>query len=283
MPSENNILIMGIPRSGTTLICNLINQLPNCVALAEPLNFTEINDYDDNKRKFYIDEFLRSSRESLINNGIAASKLLFGEIPENPCVTNANPNELRKSRMQNGLIRIEKELSQSFTLVLKHNSGFVAQLNLLLQHYQCFGIIRNPLSVLVSWSSVDMPVHYGFSPIAELFDAELKENLHKIVHSLDRQIYLLCWFFEKLSKNLTEKKIIKYEDLIASDGTLINRIIPFAEIPPRTLNNTNNTFGIDKVTLNDMYNKLIINSRSYDKFYSIDDIQRKYEELLQFI
>lgn len=283
MPSENNILIMGIPRSGTTLICNLINQLPNCVALAEPLNFTEINDYDDNKRKFYIDEFLRSSRESLINNGIAASKLLFGEIPENPCVTNANPNELRKSRMQNGLIRIEKELSQSFTLVLKHNSGFVAQLNLLLQHYQCFGIIRNPLSVLVSWSSVDMPVHYGFSPIAELFDAELKENLHKIVHSLDRQIYLLCWFFEKMSKNLTEKKIIKYEDLVASDGTIINRIVPSAEIPPRTLNNTNNTFGIDKVTLNDMYNKLIINSRSYDKFYSIDDIQRKYEELLQFI
>jgi hypothetical protein len=182
MPSENNILIMGIPRSGTTLICNLINQLPNCVALAEPLNFTEINDYNDNKRIFYIDEFLRNSRESLINNGIAASKLLFGEIPENPCVTNANPNELRKSRMQNGLIRIKKELSQSFTLVLKHNSGFVSQLNLLLQHYQCFGIIRNPLSVLVSWSSVDMPVHYGFSPVAELFDTELRENLHKIIH-----------------------------------------------------------------------------------------------------
>jgi hypothetical protein len=283
MPSENNIIIMGIPRSGTTLTCNLINQLPNCVALAEPLNFSEVKDYDDNKRKLYIDEFLRSTRESLINNGIAASKQLFGEIPENPCVTFANPNELRKSRMQNGLIRIEKELSQSFTLVLKHNSGFVAQINLLLQHYQCFGIIRNPLSVLVSWSSVDMPVHYGFSPVAELFDTELKENLHKIVHSLDRQIYLLCWFFEKMSKNLTEKKIIKYEDLIASDGTLINRIIPFAEIPPRTLNKTNKIFGIDKVTLNDMYNKLIINSQSFDTFYSIDDIQRKHEELLQFI
>jgi hypothetical protein len=86
-----------------------------------------------------------------------------------------------------------------------------------------------------------------------------------------------------MNKNLTEEKIIKYEDLIASDGTIINRIIPFAEIPPRTLNNTNKTFGIDKVTLNDMYNKLIINSQSYNKFYSIDDIQRKYEELLQFI
>ncbi len=36
----SNIILTGVPRSGTTLICHLLNQLPGVGALHEPLEKT---------------------------------------------------------------------------------------------------------------------------------------------------------------------------------------------------------------------------------------------------
>jgi len=37
MSNPHNIILKEIPRSGTTLVCHLINKLPNFVALHEPM------------------------------------------------------------------------------------------------------------------------------------------------------------------------------------------------------------------------------------------------------
>ena len=283
MKNENEILIMGIPRSGTTLSCNLINQMPNCVALSEPMKFVKFKELNINQRLQYIDDFLNNTRLSLINNGIAVSKNKNGSIPDNPCEVNENSIELRKSKMQLGVIRVEKDLSHDFTLVIKHNAGFIAQLDYLSFHYRCFGIIRNPLSVLASWSTVNMPVHHGYSPIAELFDKELNNKLSELEDSLDRQIYLMNWFFIKINKYLSWQNIIKYEEVISSGGSCLNRIIPFANIHSKSLDNINNNFKIDKPMLKHIYVKLIQNSESYSGFYPISDIKTKYDELLKLV
>jgi len=36
--NPRNVLITGTPRSGTTLICSLVNKLPDTVAVHEPTN-----------------------------------------------------------------------------------------------------------------------------------------------------------------------------------------------------------------------------------------------------
>jgi hypothetical protein len=36
--SQANVVLMGLPRSGTTLACHLLNKLPDTVALAEPIS-----------------------------------------------------------------------------------------------------------------------------------------------------------------------------------------------------------------------------------------------------
>jgi hypothetical protein len=185
MKNENEILIMGIPRSGTTLSCNLINQMPNCVALSEPMKFAGFKDLNTSERLQYIAAFLNNTRLSIINNGIAISKQKNGNIPDNPCEVNENTIELRNSKMKLGVIQITKELSHDFTLVIKHNAGFVAQLDYLSLHYRCFGIVRNPLSVLASWSTVNMPAHHGHSPVAELLDNDLNNKLSQLEDSLD--------------------------------------------------------------------------------------------------
>ena len=42
-----NVLVTGTPRSGTTLICSLVNKLPDTVALHEPMNVWEFADCRD--------------------------------------------------------------------------------------------------------------------------------------------------------------------------------------------------------------------------------------------
>ena len=39
-----DIILTGIARSGTTLSCSLLNKLPQCVALHEPMNPAELVD-----------------------------------------------------------------------------------------------------------------------------------------------------------------------------------------------------------------------------------------------
>lgn len=45
--NENNIILTGLPRSGTTLSVHLLNKLPNTVGLHEPIKFKEILDTDN--------------------------------------------------------------------------------------------------------------------------------------------------------------------------------------------------------------------------------------------
>jgi hypothetical protein len=47
--NDNNILITGTPRSGTTLPCHLLNELPDTVALHEPMKVKEFSGLTDHE------------------------------------------------------------------------------------------------------------------------------------------------------------------------------------------------------------------------------------------
>ena len=61
----NNIVLTGIPRSGTTLTCHLLNKVPNVVALFEPMLWGGVSD-PTNHRTICdsIDRFFQQTRES---------------------------------------------------------------------------------------------------------------------------------------------------------------------------------------------------------------------------
>jgi hypothetical protein len=45
--SENDVVLTGLPRSGTTLTCHLLNKLPDTVALHEPMQGVDYGDTVD--------------------------------------------------------------------------------------------------------------------------------------------------------------------------------------------------------------------------------------------
>ncbi len=107
-------------------------------------------------------------------------------------------------------------------LVIKHNSAFAALLEGLVRRFPVYALIRNPLAALTSWSSVDPGPQSGHASAAERLDSNLRAKLATIDDDLDRQIYLLGWFYEQFHRYLPEHAIIRYESVVESDGRALS-------------------------------------------------------------
>src|SRR5437763_7502866 len=100
--SKRNVLIAGIPRSGTTLVCSLLNKVPDVVALHEPMDVWDFAKASDAAALgSMIENFCAQSRRSLREDGFAVSKHVGGEIRDNSAVDQAGS---RVRRTEHGKI-----------------------------------------------------------------------------------------------------------------------------------------------------------------------------------
>ena len=222
-----NVLITGMPRSGTTLVCSLLNKLPDIVALHEPMNVFDFVGRGSDEVARMIDKFFAESRKSLHEHKFAISKHVGGKVRDNSAAADAAGKRTRQT--EHGRIEIDKPLSNEFTLAIKHPAAFTALLETLSKRFECLAIVRNPLATLGSWNSLDwFPLKDGHLPVGEKLDFDLARGLGKITDVIDRQIHILEWFNDRF-RFVKESAVIKYEDLIASRGRELAKIFPAAE------------------------------------------------------
>lgn len=221
---DHDIVLAGLPRSGSTLTCHLINKLPDAVALNEPMNIGHFKDQPDKEAICNnISEFFVRMRGALEKTGTAMSKHIDGVVPDNPVLHERTSDGLRRGAAILGSVDFSKNLPDNFTLVVKHPSTFAALVPELINHFTIYATIRNPVAVLSSWNSVSMPIQDGHAPKGENMDTELRDKLKEIPDRLDRQMHLLCWFFERFSL-LPAENIINYETLISSEGSCLRSL-----------------------------------------------------------
>lgn len=218
----SNSLITGLPRSGTTMLCHLLNKLPNSVALHEPLDVSLLKDSSNSDVIGQINDFFQSQREMILASGIAISKSMGGRVPSNH-LSDIREGGLRKRLLDGKTITVDNVDSESFELYIKHPALFSAMLPSLSENYRCFACIRNPLAVLLSWSTAMMPVSRGRAPAAECVDSDLARHLDATSDVLDRQLILLDFFFRRYA-DCSRVQTIRYEDVIASSGRSIQVI-----------------------------------------------------------
>jgi hypothetical protein len=269
---SKTVLLTGLPRSGTTLVCHLLTSIPNVVALHEPMRVKELSTLSTDQQFAAIEQFISENRQSLITNGLATSKHIEGKIPDNTFSQNASDNGLRVSMAQHGQLSFRKELSEDFILAIKHNAAFAYLLNKLVLRYSCYGIIRNPLAILFSWQTVDLSIHYGHIPVGEAFDSDLRETLTRIDDVLDRQLYILNWFFTKLDQNLPPERIIRYENVIASNGRTLKVITPEADSIQASLKSRNKNPLYKQEQFSKIADRLLESEGTYWKYYSREDV-----------
>lgn len=281
---ENNFFVTGPSRSGTSLACSILNESPDCIALNEAFRIDQLgkNAIKDNEYAFRsIQEFVSKSRKNLLETKSASSKGGYSMKTSDPAADSYSTNhrgllttlrdklsgtkgltdhgKLRQIVHRIGTTRFEKPLTDDFKLILKHNLLFTAILDLLNHDFPCFAIIRNPLSTIVSWNTVNFPLGKGILPDwFRYWHPKAYRLIMKERDLINRQINLLEWMFQQYEQLLPTDHILTYEEMIASGGTSLSKAMQLT--PP---------------------SKLSLESRNQNALYPEEIIEKVEERLLK--
>ncbi len=277
-----NVVLTGLPRSGSTLTCHLLNRCADTVALHEPVPISElIRDHGVDALPDHVEAFYADTRRSLLDDRRAISKSVEGRVPDNTFGEKRGAEDkLRRSLASRGEVSFEgKDLSPNFTLAIKHNAGFAAMLGRLKERFPCRGIVRHPLSVLASWNSVQLPVQQGYIPVGQSIDAALNARLGQIDDRTERQLYILEWFFERFASVLGPELVLRYEDLIASGGRALALVTPAATAldEPLASKNTNSAYDFGQIL--GLGERLLGREGAFWSFYTRESVEEMLRPL----
>jgi hypothetical protein len=297
--NEHNDLLAGIPRSGTTLACELLNLLPDTVALDEPMRVTWLTGKasvgelprdrpardtggegqrpDPDRICDEVDRFLRQTRETIENDKTAVSQQVEGRVYAGKWAEDEINAGVRTALASRGEIEVAKELSPQFLLVVKHTGAFTALLESLVRRFRVYAIVRNPLAVLSSWETIPFPAREGRHQVAEAIEPELADVLEATEDRLDRQLRLLSWFFAKYRDFLPDRQIVRYEDMVGSRGRALAAITPHARELDQPLEDRNDAAVYDRDTMRSTAERLLESDGAYWDFYT----RASVEELLR--
>jgi hypothetical protein len=302
---RSTILLTGPPRSGTTLTCELLGSVPNTVTLDEPMGrryltgkpatppanpglsaraLTRIGvrrtsapspppvSLDEVADR--VQRFASETRVSALTRGVVRTKSVDGAVTGSKVSDEKDENGLRVRLTQVGEIPVGKPLTDDFTLTIKQCGGFTAALEALSGRFPVFALVRNPLSLLLSWQAVPMPIREGRIPVGESLRPELARALDRIDDRIDRQFYLLTWFFGEFERWLPPASVIRYEDIVASGGTALEVVIPEAASFGSQLSDRNSKRpqGEDHDLLHQLAERLLSTDGPWWKFYDRDGV-----------
>lgn len=263
-----NVILTGIARSGTTLACTLLNRLPRCVALHEPMSPATLRAAGSRSGAVdRVEAFFAEQRASLLATGTAASRTVDGTIPDNPFAAAAGAGGRRVSIVKPGTVHFDKPLAPGFRLVVKHPSCFTALLDLLTVRFRCVAMVRHPLAVLLSWNTTEANWVDGRQPAAEAFDDALRSRLDALSDPLDRQMAMLDWSFRTYARLLPRSQVLRYEDLVASGGGALSIVDPDAGTLGAVLEERNASPIYRQVDVGRLAGRLLASDGAWDGWY----------------
>lgn len=275
-----NVLITGTPRSGTTLVCSLLNKLPDTIALHEPMDVWQFPKCANHAEAAeLVAQFIEQSRASLISSGVAISTHVGGEITDNIASAKADRTGSRTRSTERGPVKFAKSLSPDFTLAIKHPVAFTAMLPTLSARFECIAIIRNPLATLASWNSLRwINVRNGHAPIGEQLDGELKTALSRMPDVYDRQLHILQWFYGRFRGCLPAASVFRYEDIVATRGHALSEFFPAATELDKGLGSQNLSEHYDRQLMRELGERLLAQEGDIWAFYAKSDVERLLRE-----
>jgi hypothetical protein len=227
-----------------------------------------------------IAEWFDQARHDLTTSGTATAKVLDGSLDTtNYALEQVDPNTGRRMRAgaERQSIGVDKQLGTDFYLAVKHPALFTALAPQLNREFQTVGIVRNPLALLASWSTVDMAIGRGHLPYAERADRRLRRQLQQTRNVVDRQLALIGWAFDKMSV-LDPSLVVRYEDVIASGGSALAAIAPSAGGLDESLVSGNVAKHYDPDTVAAFAERLRRQPGGYARWYPSHEIEQLAQE-----
>lgn len=265
-----DIALTGMPRSGTTLACAILTRCTNTVALSEAMDVGALPEHDRLKALDMVQAFFHESRAELLAHGTATSKHRGGKIPDNTFV--GGPGARHSRDMAYGKISVNPKPEPGFTLAVKHNAAFAALLPELGSRMRTIALVRHPLAVLCSWHSIDIAASDGHVPAAERLDATLRHRLEKEPDRVERQLIVLDWFFGRFLSFLPQRQVLRYEDVVASQGNVLRACAGVEgeqEVPLREKNANPDYASVD---IPELAARLAAQPGTWQVLYPVDSI-----------
>ncbi len=275
------MLLTGLPRGGTTLACELLNRLPDVCALDEPMDPNSLLrdaasedglSIDAALIRTGIEHFASEQRRSILDRGVALSLHVDGRVLGARVSDARDADGLRVPMGTRSEIAVEPPTSPEFTLVIKHPVAFTALLPILLERFEVFAIVRNPLAVLASWESAPFLQREGRLGLHPVIAPELAVRLEAIEDRLERQLALLDWFFQSYASALPRERVIRYEDVIATGGAVLEPIVASAGGLGLELRSRNTADVYDRGHMQDVGRLLLDRDGAHLLFYTRDEI-----------
>ena len=266
-------LLTGIPRSGSSLCCRLADKLPGIVGLSEPIGRDlSSSAVDAETACMLIERFVERTRARAVAEGIVPTVHVDGRLDDDRVDGEAGDDGLRRRRGEQGEIAVTAPLTPGFGLLVKHNALFAALLPQLALRFDCLAIVRNPLAVLASWQTVDLPIARGRIPAGEQFDDALRATLDAEPDRLRRQVAVLNWFFRQYDAHLATRQIIRYEELIDSGGAVLHHALGVARAPLEALVSRNDNQAYANADAERLLRALLDWGGAWSAFYAASDL-----------
>jgi hypothetical protein len=240
------------------------------------------NQPNDEARCQLIAQFLASQRQSILATGRASALGVNGRICDN--IFGAPINGKRPNLSSWGEVGIARPTRPDFYLLIKHPAIFTALLHILPSRFPVFAFVRNPLAVLGSVLSLadtpNMGISRGRMPPIERLHPDLGQTLAAIPDLLERVFFIVSWFCAQFIKYLPPTHVIRYEDIIATNGNALTPIVPGAADLNQPLESRNRSKFYDADKLQHVCRRLIATDGKWRAFYSNEEILRLMEEYL---
>lgn len=269
-----DILLTGLPRSGTTLACRLLGECPGVIALNEPLAADLFQDRDSALTA--VGNSFRSIRASLQYRGEAPARTRDGLITDNAF---SESGTARERVVRRTTVRFDPKPAPGFTLIFKHNAEFTLLFPELLDRYPCHAVIRNPLAVLASWASVDIAASRGRVSKADRLLPELHRTLEDLPTLLDKQLHILGWYLERF-RLLPPGHLLRYEDIVAQHGAPLSHILDLPPLPGWHLQERNRSGLYRSETVRAAAKALLAREGPWWEHYRRDDVKDLMDQLL---
>ena len=259
---NRNLVVTGIPCSGATLVCGLLNRLPDVVVINKPEKLSELVDlkWSNRQHQEVVDSF-ETIRHALVNrHDEFISKGL-----SNPFFLFLQPWRKANARLEHAslheIFEAKRYLPKEFTLAVKWLDPFETWMQEVACQFRCCAVVRNPMGILSEWRNQSGPLQFGRAPEIEKNDRHLTDRLDGAANALDRRLILLDWYFRRFA-NMPEGSFIhRYEDVVATNGESLAAVLPSAmaipSLPGTPLENQNSRVHDDLVASTKEFQALV--------------------------
>jgi hypothetical protein len=214
---KRNIIITGIPRSGTTLAAAMIDECANAICLSEPNSHVELM-YKSESAEAYVSvlvgEFSRLRYHLLAGGTVSDRRGANGNVLTN--YLGPPDQDGKRCKQFSEIERGKSNLAPDFMLASKHNALYAAVLPALVAEdkFRVLAVIRDPVAVIQSWNSVDLPISRGRLPAADKFWPEMHQLGTSDMDLLDKHILIYELFCQRFMSLLPRLTVVRYEDFV---------------------------------------------------------------------